>query len=64
MRRRGADCLVAAMKRGNAKAQTYTAYAAGVSAKAKASAVARAMLKFITDPAAASALKAGGMESG
>jgi hypothetical protein len=52
------------MKRGNAKAQTYTAYAAGVSAKAKASAVARAMLKFITDPAAASALKAGGMESG
>jgi molybdate transport system substrate-binding protein len=45
-------------------AQSYTAYAAGVSAKAKEPAAARAILKFITAPAAASVLKAGGMDPG
>jgi molybdate transport system substrate-binding protein len=44
--------------------QSYTAYAAGVSAKAREPAAARALLKFMTSPAAAAVLKATGMDPG
>jgi molybdate transport system substrate-binding protein len=44
--------------------QFYVGYAAGVSAKAKEPVAARALLNFITSPAAASAIKARGMEPG
>jgi molybdate transport system substrate-binding protein len=47
-----------------AEVQSYTAYAAGVSAKAKDPAAAQALLKFMTGRAAASVLKAKGMDPG
>jgi molybdate transport system substrate-binding protein len=44
--------------------QSYTSYAAGVSTKSKAQTAARAFLNFMTTPAAASILKAKGIEPG
>ncbi len=47
-----------------AEVQSYTAYAAGVSANAKDPAAAQALLKFISGPAAATVFKAKGMDPG
>jgi hypothetical protein len=47
-----------------AEVQSYTDYAAGVSAKAKNLAAAQALLKFMTSRAAASVPKAKGMDPG
>jgi molybdate transport system substrate-binding protein len=47
-----------------AEIQVYTTYAAGVAAASKQGDVARALVKFLTAPAAADVIKAKGMEPG